>query len=84
MQTETLSIRISKAEIIALRKRARQERISQGKLVRRALQAYAATSESKAKTIQSGYDRIKHLAGIYSGRSKDLSTNPRHFEGFGE
>ncbi len=84
MQTETLSIRISKAEIMALRKRARREHISQGKLVRRALQAYGATSEPKARTAQSGYDRIKHIIGRYSGGSKDLSTNPRHFDGYGQ
>jgi hypothetical protein len=84
MQTETLSIRISKAEITALRKRARRERISQGKLVRRALGAYGVSPALKAKPVKTDYDRIKHLAGIYAGRSKDLSTNPRHFEGFGE
>jgi len=84
MQTERLSIRISKAEIATLRKRARQERISQGKLVRRALYAYGVTPEPKVKPTQSGYERIKHLAGIYRGGSKDLSTNPRHFDGCGQ
>jgi len=84
MQTETLSIRISKAEIAALRRRARREHISQGSCVRQALRAYGVVPAAEAKAVKSGYDRIKHLAGIYKGRSKDLSTNPRHFEGFGQ
>ncbi len=40
MHVETLSIRISKAERAALRARARQEKVSQGQLVRQALRAY--------------------------------------------
>ncbi len=84
MQTETLSIRISKEERTALRKRARRERVSQGKFVRRALRAYGVVPESRKKPAKSAYDLVKHLAGIYEGRSKDLSTNPRHFNGFGK
>jgi len=83
MQTETLSIRISKAEITALRRRARQEHVSQGSFVRRALRAYGVTPAA-AKPPQSGYDRIKHLAGICRGGPKDLATNPKYFEGFGQ
>src|SRR5262245_47383212 len=45
MQTETLSLRISKAERRALRERARREGVSQGNLVRRALRAYGVTPE---------------------------------------
>jgi hypothetical protein len=86
MQTETLSIRISKAEITALRKRARQERVSQGSYVRRALRAYGSkpAQAAESKPAKSGYDVVKHLIGRCKGGPKDLSTNPRYFEGFGE
>lgn len=81
MQTETLSLRISKAEIRALRMRARQEGISQGSLVRRALRAYGITPEpDPAKTA---YDTIKHLLGKNRGGAKDLSTNPKHLADYG-
>ena len=81
MNDETLSLRISKAELEALRKRARVEGISQGSLVRRALRAYGVTTEApKAKT---GYDVIKRFLGRNRGGSKDLSTNPKHLAGYG-
>jgi ribosomal protein L10 len=81
MQTETLSLRISKAESRALRDRARKERISRGSLVRRALRAYGITPESEPG--KSGYDVIKHLLGRSSGGATDLSTNPDHFKDYG-
>ena len=81
VHTETLAIRISKAERDALRRRARKEKLSQGDLVRRALRAYGVMPEPEpAKT---GYDVIKHLVGCYQGGPADLSTNPKHMEGFG-
>ncbi|MBL9187224.1 MAG: hypothetical protein JNK23_07090 [Opitutaceae bacterium] len=81
MHTETLAIRVSKAERAALRKRAKLEKLSQGDLVRRALRAYGVTPEpAKART---GYDVIKHLIGSCKGGSTDLATNPKHMEGYG-
>lgn len=82
MQTETLSIRISKAEIRALRKKAREEKISQGRLVRRALRAYGVTPEPE--DARSGYDTIKHLIGRNRGGARDLSTNPKHLDSYGQ
>lgn len=81
MQTETLSMRVSKAESRALRERARQEGISQASLVRRALRAYGVTPELEPG--RSGYDLIKHLLGKSRGGPKDLSTNPKHLVDYG-
>jgi hypothetical protein len=80
MQTETLSLRISKAESRALRERARREGVSQGSLVRRALRAYGITPGAEGK---SGYDVIQHLIGRNRGGPADLSTNPRHLDDYG-
>lgn len=82
MQTQTLAIRISKAERTALRQRARLEKLSQGDLVRRALRAYGVTPEPVA--AKTGYDVVKHLVGCYRGGPKDLSTNPKHLDGLGQ
>jgi hypothetical protein len=82
VQTETLSLRISKSEIKALRQRARRDRISQGALVRRALRAYGVTPEPE--TGRTGYDVIKHLIGSCKGGPPDLATNPKYMEGFGQ
>lgn len=81
MQTETLSIRISKLESAALRRRARDEKTSQGQLVRRALESYGITS---APTGRSGFDVIKHLIGSSHGGPRDLSTNAKHLEDYGQ
>ena len=81
MQTETLAIRISKAERTAMRQRARQEKISQGDLVRRALRAYGVTPESKPG--KTGFDVVGHLLGRNRGGPRDLSTNPAHLAGYG-
>ncbi|MGH6610070.1 MAG: hypothetical protein ACRECQ_07425 [Burkholderiaceae bacterium] len=81
MQTETLSLRISKAESLALRERARKEGVSQGSVVRRALRAYGVTPELEPG--RSGYDVIKSLVGKSRGGAKDLSTNRKHLAGYG-
>lgn len=81
MNSETLSLRISKSEIAALRRRARAERVSQGTLVRRALRAYGITPEPEAE--KSGFDVVAHLVGACRGGPSDLASNPRHLEGFG-
>jgi hypothetical protein len=81
MNVETLSIRISKSERVALRTMARKEKISQGQLVRKALHAYGVTPKGKA--TPSGYDLVKDLVGKYTDGPGDLSTNPKYLEGFG-
>lgn len=81
MQSETLSLRISKAEGRALRERARKEGISQGSLVRRALRAYGVTPELDPG--KSAFDVIKGLVGKNRGGARDLSTNRKHLADYG-
>ena len=67
MHVETLSIRISKAERAALRARARQEKVSQGQLVRQALRLRGRPhGKARAHRLRSGeaFDRqIQGWAG---------------------
>lgn len=81
MQTETVSLRISKSESRALRQRARAEGVSQGSLIRRALRAYGITPDPEP--ARTGYDVVKHLIGRNRGGAKDLSTNPEHLKDYG-
>jgi hypothetical protein len=81
MNIETLSIRLSKSERIALRTAARRSKISQGQLVRQALRAYGVAPKDQPKP--SAYDLVKDLIGRQSGAPPDLSTNPKYMEGFG-
>jgi hypothetical protein len=82
VQDQTLSLRLSKSERRALRDRARREGVSQATLVRRALRAYGVTPEAEPR--KSGYDVIKHLIGTHHGGPTDLSTNPEHFDDYGQ
>lgn len=81
MQTETLSLRITEAESRALRERARQEGVSQGSIVRRALRAYGVVPALESG--ESLYDRIQPFIGKVKGTPPDLSTNPDYFKDFG-
>ena len=81
MQSETLSLRISKSESRALRERARREGISQGSLVRRALRAYGVTADPEPS--RTGYEVIKGIIGRNRGGPKDLSTHPKHLDDYG-
>jgi hypothetical protein len=81
VHTETLSIRLSKAERDTMRRRAKQEKISQGDLVRRALRAYGVTPEpGREKT---GFDVVGRLIGRNRGGPRDLSSNPAHLADYG-
>ncbi len=82
MQTNALSLRISKGESKALLERARKEGISQSSVVRRALRAYGIMADSDSD--KSGYDVIKHIVGKYRRGPKDLSSNPKHLVGYGK
>lgn len=82
MNDRTLSLRLSAAELKALRRRARLEGVSQGSLIRRALQAYGVTSPPQ-RGEKSFYDLAKPVLGRYRAKSKDLSTNPEHLADYG-
>lgn len=81
MHVETLSIRLSTAERTALRAAAKKRKISQGLLVRKALEAYGVAPAGKR--APNAYELVKHLVGKYKDGPGDLSTNPKYMEGFG-
>lgn len=65
-----------------LKAAARQSGTKESVLIRTAVERQLNAGEATA----TAYDRLKKagLIGIVRGASPDLSTNPRHFEGFGE
>ena len=87
MSTQRISVRIPATLGQRLRQQSENEGDSESKIVRLALEKFLAP-EKKAK---SAYDLAREagLVGPGKRRSKirlprDLSTNPRYFEGFGE
>jgi hypothetical protein len=81
VQSEILSLRISKAESRALRERARKDGISRGTVVRKALRAYGVIPEPDPE--KSDYDVIKHIIERCQCGPADLSTNARHLSDYG-
>ena len=60
-----------------------RRRITKSVLVREALEQFlSGTKPSKKQAAV--FDLTRDLAGKYCGGPRDLSTNPKHMEGFGE
>jgi predicted DNA-binding protein len=81
MATNRITIRIPEALEKKLRKRAHLNGQSESEIVREALENYLQQSSG-----ESAYDIAKRLGviGRFKGLPKDLSTNPKYFEGFGK
>ncbi len=82
MSSQRITIRISESLVKRLKKHARMRRRSESALVREALENYLG----EAPTSSSAYDLAREagLIGCVRGGPSDLSTNRKHFEGFGK
>jgi len=76
----TITCKIPERLNAQLEAAARAKRVSKSAIVRRALEEQVRRAGRGA--VPSAYDLVKHLAGSVHG-PRDLSTNPRHMEGFG-
>ncbi|MBI1740081.1 MAG: CopG family transcriptional regulator [Acidobacteriales bacterium] len=81
MASQRITIRISQALGKRLKKHAGMEGRSESEIVREALESYLRRGSG-----QSAYELASQagLVGCLRGAPRDLSTNPRHFKGFGE
>lgn len=81
MSANRITIRIPQKLGRQLKKRADLKGQTESEVVREALESYL-----KQNSGQSAYDIAKRLGiiGSLKGGPKDLSTNPKYFEGFGE
>lgn len=78
----TLTIKIPEPLEQDLVRLSKQAHVSKSELVRQALQAFIARSQSAAPFV-SALDQAGDLVGCFSGGPPDLSTNPEHLSGFG-
>ncbi len=62
---------------------SKREHLSKSELVRRALAAYLGQRKSVAAPA-SALQLAGDLVGCFSGGPSDLSSNPRHLDGFGQ
>ncbi len=82
MSSSRITVRVSDALTARLRSRSRAKGTTESELVREALENYLGSSEEE----RSAYELAEEAGIIGSARNapKDLSTNPRHFKGFGK
>ncbi len=82
MSSQRITIRISESLVKRLKKHAGMRGRPESALVREALENYL----SQAQPSRSAYDLAREtgLIGCVRGGPSDLSTNRKHFQGFGE
>ena len=82
MASQRITVRVPKSLGILLRSRSRASGQTPSDLVRVALETYLA----RGGISRSAYELAEEagLIGCVRRAPKDLSTNPRHFEGFGK
>jgi len=83
MSSSRITVRVPQTLTARLRSRSRAKGTTESELVREALESYLG--KTKTKEDSSAYDLAEAAGIIGSSRNapKDLSTNPRHFKGFG-
>jgi hypothetical protein len=82
MTQARLSVRLDKQTHQRLEKEAHATGKSESELVREALVAYFGTRDQEESCLDLA--RRHGLVGRAKGLPADLSTNPAHFEGFGQ
>lgn len=79
---QTISLKLPETLLAALEKESRLRRMNKSALVRAALERELDSGREKKKP--SCYDLARDLAGSIKGLPKDIATNPKYLEGFGE
>ena len=78
----TLTVKIPPSLDAALAQASVREHMSKSELVRRAVTAYLGRAGQRATPV-SALDQAGDLVGCFAGGPADLSSNPRHLDGFG-
>jgi predicted DNA-binding protein len=81
MKNQRITVRLSQETRSRLRAVGRRSGKRESDLIRNAVESKLSAEESAL----TAYDRAKNagLIGMVKGTIRDLSTNPKHFEGFG-
>ncbi len=77
----TISLKLPDDLLADLEREAKARRVSKSALVRESLEA---TVRHRPRRGASCYDLARDLAGAVKALPRDLATDPKHMEGFGE
>jgi hypothetical protein len=78
---QTISMRLPDDLIADLEREAKARRVTKTSVIRESLET---TLRAKSGKPVSCYDLVKDLIGNPKGAPKDLATNPKYMEGYGE
>jgi hypothetical protein len=78
----TISLKLPEALLARLEQESRSRRTTKSHVVRECLEKGLAGTTARTKA--SCYDLARDLAGSLKGLPRDLATNPKHMEGFGQ
>lgn len=79
---QTISLKLPEDLFADLEREAKARRVSKSAVVRESL--VAALRRRSRREAPSCYDLARDLAGAVKGLPRDLATNPRYMDGFGE
>lgn len=80
---KTLTVKLPDELAVRLEKRAMQFGVSKSALVRESIERDLTQGE-RVEEQPSVYDLVKDDLGCFESGLSDLSTDPKHLEGFGE
>ena len=80
---KTITVKLPDELALRLERRAALKGRSKSELVRESIERYFS-AESAVEEPPSAYDLIKDDLGCIDSGVTDLSSNPKHMEGFGE
>ena len=78
----TISLKLPEDLLADLKREAKTRRVSQSALVRESVEE--ALRNRPRRGAASCYDLARDLAGSVKGLPRDLASNPKYMEGFGE
>jgi predicted transcriptional regulator len=79
---QTISLKLPEDLLADLDREAKARRVTKSVVVRESLEKALRSRSSRGPA--SCYDLARDLAGKLKGLSRDLATNPKYMEGFGE
>jgi hypothetical protein len=78
---QTISMRLPDDLVADLEREAKARRVTKTSVIRESLETTLRTKSGKPVSC---YDLVKDLIGKPTGSPKDLATNPKYMEGYGE
>jgi hypothetical protein len=78
---QTISLKFPEDLLAELEREAKARRVSKSALVRESVEV---ALRQRSRRGASCYDMARDLAGTVKGLPRDLASNPRYMDGFGE